>query len=436
MFFTPNVKEVEQLCSAFFYYTTFYPIPLNFAVMLFSNIIGQNATKNHLTELVKQNRLSHALLFLGKEGSGALPLAIAFAQYIVSLPTDNNTVVDMFGNTTNNSADGVFIHPDEVGNNPATQHAFNRAAQLQHPDLHFTFPVITRKSGEEPVSSDYIALFRDFVKNFPYGNAFDWLQSIGTENKQGNITSKECNEIIKKLSLKTFESSYKILVLWMPEYLGEQANKLLKLIEEPPPNTLFFLVAENDEKLLPTIVSRCQLIKVPLLDNEDVSNALINKNNIATAIAIQIANMANGNYREAILLSQNAYEDWFNLLKDWLNACVIHATANAEIAWIDEIAKMGRENQKQFLQYINHVFSEVIKLQALGEAHMQLAPYEQEFAKRLSRILNYAQCQAIIEMLDKATYYVERNANAKILFHALCIKLRGIYKDKIVILTE
>ncbi len=149
---------------------------------------------------------------------------------------------------------------------------------LVHPDIHFSYPVVTKKAGSPPISTDYITEWREFIKSYPYGNVYDWLQFIGAENKQGNITAHECNDIIRKLNLKSFESEYKILVMWMPEYLGNEGNKLLKLIEEPPPNTLFILVAENESLILPTILSRCQVVRIPALETSDIENALIDRN--------------------------------------------------------------------------------------------------------------------------------------------------------------
>ncbi|HZE86132.1 MAG TPA: hypothetical protein VE035_17555, partial [Puia sp.] len=208
--------------------------------MSFENVIGHSDIRQRLVELVQHNRLSHALLFLGNEGCGALPMALAFAQFIVCEKVKEG------------AADACGICPACV-----------KARQLVHPDIHFSYPVIPRKSGDKPVSSDYSSEWREFMTQYPYGNAYDWLQFIGAENKQGNITAQECSDIIRKLSLKSFESGYKILLLWMPEYLGNEGNKLLKLIEEPPPDTLFILVAENESLILPTILSRTQLVKIP-----------------------------------------------------------------------------------------------------------------------------------------------------------------------------
>jgi len=213
--------------------------------MLFSEVIGQEALKKQLIHLVEQKRLSHALLFAGPEGAGALPLAITFAQYIVSIPTTNENAADLFGVASTEVKEDVFYTPDQIENLPA----YHRASKLMHPDLHFSFPSITEKPGQKNISANYIEEWREFIIGYPYGNVFDWLQSIKAENKQGNISADECNEIIKKLSFKSFESAYKVLVMWMPEYLGKEGNKLLKLIEEPPANTIFLFVANSEEQI-------------------------------------------------------------------------------------------------------------------------------------------------------------------------------------------
>jgi DNA polymerase-3 subunit delta' len=397
--------------------------------MLFSEVIGQKETKEHLAEMVEQNRLSHALLFLGKEGSGALPLAMAFAQYIVSLPQAAPLVEDLFGGMTALEPTPSYIHPDAI----ASQPAFQRAEQLIHPDLHFTFPVIPKKSGDKPVSADYMAEWREFIKSYPYGNVYDWLQFIGADNKQGNITAEECNDIIRQLSLKSFESKYKVLLLWMPEYLGKEGNKLLKLIEEPPPNTLFILVAENDEQILPTILSRCQLIKIPMLENSDVERALTERAKAAPEIARQVAGICEGNYREALQLLQHADEDWQSLLREWLNA-TLKGGPMAQVKFTEEVSKMGREKQKQFLRYFNHLLEQSIRIKVLGEDRVFLGENEKDFAKRLNKIASVSQQQGIIEELDRAAYYIERNANAKMLFQALTIKLYHIIQNKTLIL--
>jgi DNA polymerase III subunit delta' len=401
-----------------------------FVPMLFKDVIGHDAVKQHLGEMVQQDRLSHALLFLGKEGSGALPLALAFAQYIVSLPQAAPVVEDLFGGMTALEPAPKFIHPDEIDAQPA----FQRAAQLIHPDLHFSYPVIPKKSGDKPVSTDYVADWREFIRQFPYGNAFDWLQFIGAENKQGNITAEECNDIIRKLSLKTFESEYKVLVMWRPEYLGKEGNKLLKLIEEPPPNTLFILVAENEEQILQTILSRCQLVRIPALENADIEKALIERSAAAPETARQIAAISEGNYREALALLQHAEDDWQTILKDWLNA-TLKGGPVAQVKWVEEISKTGREKQKQFLRYFNHLVEVSVRVKVLGAEKVPAAENELAFAQRLNKIAGISQLEAIIEELDKAAYYVERNANPKMLFQALTFKLYHIIQNKVAVTT-
>lgn len=381
--------------------------------MDWGTVIGQETLKKQLVELVQHNRLSHALLLLGKEGSGALPLAISFAQYLVC-----------------EKAAGLSLN-EPCGSCPACQ----KSSQLIHPDIHFSYPTVTRKPGEKPVATDFITAWREFIKLNPYGNLFDWIEGIKEkDNSQGKITAEECNDIIRKLSLKSFESPWKILVMWMPELMGHEGNKLLKLIEEPPANTLLMLVAENEAGLLHTIVSRCQLIKVPQLESTTIENALIEKNHTPPAIAKQLAPLCEGNYREALQLVQHAEEDWQVLLRDWLNA-ILKAGPVAQTKWVEEISRLGREKQKQFIRYFNHLLEQAVHYRLLGDKHV-IGEKEKDFADRLNRIAGVEQQEAIVRELDKAHYQIERNANAKILFHALTIKLYHIIQDKVVFLTE
>jgi len=401
----------------------------------FQSIIGQAGSKEKLAEMVQHNRLSHALLLLGKEGSGALSLAMAFAQYIVCEKVNGKISAapepSLFGDPEP-AADAPAVYMDSCGECPACK----KAGELIHPDIHFSYPVITKKPGEKPVSTDFIKEWRSFVAEQPYGNVFDWLQFIGAENKQGNITAAECNDIIRKLNLKSFESEYKILVMWMPEFLGKEGNKLLKLIEEPPPNTLFLLVAENEGQLLQTILSRTQLVKIPMLQNSDVQNALITRENVAPEKARQVALLSEGNYREALQLLQHAEDDWQLMLRDWLNA-VLKTGPVAQLKWIEETAKLGREKQKQFLRYFIHLLEQAIRLRTMEFAE---TPEDDtgntDFALRLNRICSIPQQEAIINELDKASYYIERNANGKMLFHALSIRLYHIISNNSLILMD
>ena len=403
--------------------------------MQFKDVIGQAEVKQHLVEMVAQNRLSHALLFLGKEGSGALPLAMAFAQYVALLPI-NKASASLFGEAMPEEIK-LPANPDEADILTQRQSSFSKAEAMIHPDLHYSYPVVSKKPGTPPISSDYISEWREFIRNHPYGNIYDWLQFIGAENKQGNITAQECNDIMRQLSLKSFESGYKILILWMPEYLGKEGNKLLKLIEEPPPDTLFILVAENESQLLSTIVSRCQLIKIASLATSAIEESLILRAKCKPEQARQVAGISGGNYREALQLLQHAEEDFLGLLKEWLNAS-LKGQVNTQIKIIEEINRLGRETQKQFLRYFTHLLERSIRLNSLsGESQglfsETVAAPEQEFIIRLNKTISIEQKEAIAEELNKAAYYIERNANAKILFHALTIKIFHIVKNNVLI---
>ncbi|MFM7645297.1 MAG: ATP-binding protein [Sphingomonadales bacterium] len=377
--------------------------------MQYDQVIGQAPLQRQLTELVQQNRLSHALLLLSKEGSGALPLAIAFAQYLVCETVAGSGVTTPCG----------------------TCPACHKATQLIHPDIHFSYPTVTKKPGEKPIATDFITEWRSFIQLQPYGNLFDWIEMIKTkENSQGKITSEECNDIIRKLGLKSFESPWKILILWLPELMGNEGNKLLKLIEEPPANTLLMLVSENETPLLPTIVSRCQLIKVPTIETAAIEKALIERNNTPASLAAQVAPLCEGNYREALQLVQHAEEDWQLLVRDWLNA-ILKTGPVAQTKWVEEMSKLGREKQKQFVRYFIHLLEQALHLRIRGEEYL-ISEKERDFAERLNKIAGIEQQEAMVNELNQAHYQIERNVNAKILFHALTIRLYHIIQDKFV----
>jgi DNA polymerase-3 subunit delta' len=400
--------------------------------VLFQNVIGQETIKQQLLDLKAKNRLSHAILFLGKEGCGTLPLAMNFAQHLVSAPRPAPVVEDLFG--------GFTALPQEPLENEHP--VFDPAAeQLLHPDLHFSYPVVPKKFGDKPIATDYIKEWREFYKLMPYGNVFDWLQFINAENKQGNITAEECNDIIRKLSLKAFQAPCKVLVMWMPEYLGKEGNKLLKLIEEPPPDTIFLLVAENEDQLLPTIVSRCQVIRVLPLEASDIELALVEKNGLQPEQARQIALVSEGNYREAVQLLQHNQEDWDSLLKDWLNASLLRGATEyqrfgMQNKIIDQLSALGREKQKQLLRYFLELLGLSLRIRVMGADALNLPPNEKEFALKLNKISGISTQQALSRELENAIYFIERNANPKMLFHAMTLKLRSIVLDKSVIVTS
>ena len=405
--------------------------------MQFKDVIGQAEVKKQLIQMVQNNRLSHALLFLGKEGSGALSLARAFTQYLVcekvnGINTSSNSTSSLFAEQTEEESQSA--HNSEIVDSCGVCPACMKASGMVHPDIHFSYPVISRKSGDKPVSTDFLNEWRIFMKAHPYGNLFDWLQAIGAENKQGNITAAECNDINRKLSLKSFESEYKFLLMWMPELLGNQGNKLLKLIEEPPPNTVFIFVAEHEQLILPTILSRTQLVKIPLLSRSDIKSALQSSGNLSPQQAEQIALSSEGNYHDALNHLEHSEENWDEMLRGWMNS-ILKTGPVAQVKWVEDISKLGREKQKQFLRYFIQLLEYSIRISIADPNSDSSSPFT-DFALKMNKITGITQQEAIVEELDKATYYIERNANAKMLFHALTIKLYHIISNKSVILVN
>lgn len=380
--------------------------------MLFSEVIGQYEIKAKLRGLVEHNRLSHALLLNAPEGAGGLPLALAFAQFLMC---DRVTEEGLKNNFPDESCN---VCPSCV-----------KASRMIHPDIHYVYPVVSRKPGDKPVSADFMSEWREFISQFPYGTIFDWLLFIQADNKQGNISAHECNEINRKLSLKSFENGYKILVMWMPEYLGNEGNKLLKLIEEPPPDTLIILVTENEAQILPTVVSRVQTIRLPRPSVSEIQEALILRGGVEPEQARRLAAVSEQNYREALRQLQHGEDDWLGMLREWLNA-VLKTGPVAQVKWVDEISRSGREKQKQFLQYFSHLLEQAIRLRMSDGTVQDLPDTEKDFAIRLNKIADLAAQQAIVQEINKSVYYIERNAHAKMLFHALTIRLYHILANR------
>lgn len=405
--------------------------------MKFSDVIAQAETKKHLINMVKENRLSHALLFLNKPGSGGLPLARALAQYLVCEKVNPSSTTNIqSGPSLFGDAEPALekIYPqDSCGECTACK----KAAEMVHPDIHYTYPVITLKNANRPpISSDYAVQWRNYMLENPYGNEFEWLQYIKAENRQGNITVNETEEIIKTMNLKSYESIYKIQIMWMPEALGTNGNRLLKLIEEPAPNSLFILVASNESKILPTILSRTQLIKIPSLSNQEIAHELEARGLANKEKAMSVALMSDGDYFEALQLIQHTDGEQDQILRSWLNS-ILKMGPMAQTKVIDEIVKMGRERQKQFLQYFNHIIHQAIRIDSLGfDAAASAADFNtNELAEKMNHF-SLEQKEAIVNELDKAIYYIERNANSKIQFHALTIRLYYIFGNKSLILVD
>lgn len=402
--------------------------------MQFAQVIGQEPLKEKMRGLADQNRISHALLLVAREGTGGLPLALAFAQYLVCEQLNQKQDANepsLFGPTAQPTQTAPTPQTDSCGVCPACK----KSAQFAHPDIHYSYPTVTSKGLDKPVASDFIVAWRSFLEEQPYGSLFDWIERIKEkENSQGKITTHECNDIIRKLSMKSFESPFKILILWMPEMLEKEGNKLLKIIEEPPSDTLFILVTENEHAVLPTIQSRCQIIRLPMLSPNEIESALQERQQTSPAIAQQISRIADGNYREALQQLQHTEEGGHERLRDWLNA-ILKTGPAAQLKWVEEISKLGREKQKQYLRYVNHVLETAIRMQATGTSPA-VGAEEAEIAGKLNRIVGIEQLEALTQEMDKAVYYIERNANAKMLFHALTLKVYHVIRDKVVLLMS
>ncbi len=369
--------------------------------MLFKEIIGQQAVKERLVRSYKEGRISHAQLFLGPQGSGSLPMALAYAQFI---------------SCTNKSED------DSCG----ACSSCVKYNKLVHPDLHFVYPVAL--SANVKTSTDVAVEWREAFLDNPYITLFSWFEQLAAENKQAVIGTEESGEILRKLSLTTYEAEYKIMIIWQAEKMNPSAaNKLLKILEEPPDKTLFLLVCENEDQLLRTIVSRTQLIKINKIKDVDLMEALVSLHGQTTEAAEKISHLADGNYSEALLLiseNENAGQNLASFQK--LMRASIKFDPKAVISWIEEINAGGRERQKNFLNYALHILRESAMMNYGDDSLVKLSADEQEFVKKFSPFIHGANIERFIEELNKAHFHMERNASAKILFMDLAFKFNEL----------
>lgn len=378
--------------------------------MLFNEVIGHEKTKKLLVNSVKNNRISHALLFLGEEGTGKLSLALAYAQYV------------------------SCINKNDEGDSCGTCKSCRKYNKLMHPDLHFVYPVVRTPKFKKPVSSDFSKQWREFVLRDKFHSYNSWISFIGSEKLQGSIYSQESQEIIKKLNLKTFEAEYKVMIIWMAEKMNVSAsNKLLKMIEEPPSKTLFILVAENEEQILTTIRSRVQLIKINKLSEAEIAEGLkIEFPNADDKTLQDSARVANGSYISArknvsqVLdpdfvdeTTQN-FESFANLMRLAYSAKVVQL-----VGWVDEMCKKGREQEKNFFQYSLRLLRENFMLNVASE-HQDNINYltakELAFSQKFNRFINERNIMQLYEEFGKAQADIERNAYDKIVFLDLALK--------------
>lgn len=368
--------------------------------MLFCEIIGQKEVKEQLIQSVKENRVSHAQLFLGPDGSGNFALALAYAQFISC--------------TKRQEADSCGLC--------SSCRKYNK---LIHPDLHFSYPFF--RGGEKEDSLADLEEWRDLVLNNPYFDLDEWRNRLDAQNKQPNINKAECLNILHRLSLKPFESEYKTMILWLPEYLKNEGNRLLKTLEEPAEKTLIILVARSQDQILNTIISRTQLVKIPALSKQEIVDYLVQNKDIPEIQATRIAYLSEGNLQTALNFLREDESDDFRLFSSWMRMTFADK-GNQIFQFVDEASKLGRENQKNLLRYGIHLIRECIMIISEAEELVHLQSLELDFVKNFSKHLDLAKGEALINELEKAHYHIERNANPKILFLDVSLQFVKILK--------
>jgi DNA polymerase-3 subunit delta' len=383
--------------------------------MLFKDILGQDHIKNYLITTANAGRIPHAQLFIGPEGSGTLPMAMAYAQYILCNNSDGE-------NTTGNSACNLkFDH-------------------ISHPDMHFVYPITSTDEvkGDSVVSTNFLDQWRGFVKENPYGSLFDWYKKLEIPKKQGIISVKESAAINKNLSLKAYEGGYKVMIIWMADKMRtDAANKLLKLLEEPPEKTIFILISESIDDLLQTIISRCQVVDFLALPEQVITDALIATHKVEANLAKKIAHQCEGNYNKALHLlhkddDDSVFEEWFI---NWVRAA-FKAKGNASviadlISWSTTIAKEGRETQKNFLQFCIQFFRQALLLNYKATDLVYLEPNFENFKlEKFAPFVHGNNIADIFKELEDAMYHIERNGNSNIILTDLSIKLTRLLHKK------
>lgn len=374
---------------------------LYFRTMFFRDIIGQAEIKNRLLQTVSGNRISHAQLFFGHEGYGALPLAVAYAQFIHCTARTES---------------------DSCGECPSCQ----KYARLVHPDLHFVFPVAISKDVR--VSTHVIAPWREALLDNPYITLDEWFGKLEADNKQPVIGTDESGEILRKLSLTTFEGEYKIMIVWLAEKMNvTAANKLLKILEEPPDKTLFLLVTENEDQLLRTIVSRTQLVKIPAIADADLKAALAQRHGLSAEDAEKIAFQADGSYSAARQILERNEHAVFNLsvFQKWMRAS-LKFDAPKVLDAVEDLASVGRERQKNFIAYALTLVRESLIFNYADRSLVRLSGEELGFISKFAPFIHAANGEKFIEELDKASLHIERNGNPKMIFLDLSFKFNEL----------
>lgn len=380
--------------------------------MLFKNITGQNEVKRRLIQTVREGRVSHAQLFFGPEGSRKLAIAIAYAQFI-------NCRNRVFDPESPGGGDSCGVCPSCI-----------KFAKLVHPDLHFIYPVATTKEVDrKPVSSDFSKTWREALLDSDFRlNLNDWYKLAGFEKKQGIINAEDCSEILRTLSYKSYESEFKVMIIWMADRLFHSAApKILKILEEPPDKSLFILITENPEKIISTILSRTQTVKFPRLTDEDIFQELTARLNCPEEDARCIVPLSEGNLNKAVKILRNDEDEVFCLEKfrTWMRLCHKIELANT-LEFVTEIGKLGREKQKNFLAYSERIVRNAMLINYKNPQLASLNRDEKEFMIKFSRFINYSNITSFTMELEKAQYHIERNANPNILFMDLSMTITNL----------
>lgn len=377
--------------------------------MLFKSVIGQELIREHLIRATRENRVSHALLFHGPAGSGKFPLALAFAQYL---------------NCSDPGPD------DSCGVCPSCR----KAEKFIHPDIHFVFPVITTKGNSEPISDNYIDKWRSYLTEFTYPGLQSWLSFIKVENKQAQIFKKEAESILHKLHLKAFESDYKVVIIWLPEKMNRTAaNKLLKIIEEPPEKTFFLMVAQSTEEMLPTILSRTQLVRVNKIPDDVLASHLNEKFPEKNDIIKGIVKLANGDFIAALVLMESNEQNilFFEHFVRWMRITYNFRVLEL-LDWLPSIAELGREKQKEFLLFCLRLIMGNFHVNQKVEKNLRLSPEEQEFSVRFHQFIHPGNIEELSALFSEAISQIEMNANPRILFLDMSIGMyRLLRKEKV-----
>ncbi len=376
--------------------------------MQFKSIIGQQEVKNKLLNTFNQKRVAHTQLFLGPEGNGSLALAIAFAQYV---------------NCRNRT------ETDSCGTCPSCV----KFQKFAHPDLHCFFPTTTNDKVKKDSKSElFLEEWRSYMETSEsYPTQKGWYEYLGVGNKQGIIYVRDASDFIRHLSLKAFESDYRTFIIWMPEKLHPAAsNKLLKTFEEPPDNTLIFLIAERYELLLPTVRSRAQLVKVPKISDEDIRQALMERKRLPEEQAATIALQAGGNWNLAVEIAENFEDAQSNFIKfrEWLRLCFKPDNYIGLNNFNSELSRIGREKVKSFLSYGLDTIHNSILVNSGQDTLLRKSDEEAEFTRRFAPYINESNQKEVYELLNEAIYHIERNAHPGILLSDLSFKIHDLLK--------